>query len=144
LYEVVIMAEKKSKTIKFHYTGRLENGEQFDSSRGRAPLEFEPGKKMIIPGLEKALVKMKKGDKKSVKVKPEEAYGQPKKDLIKEIPKGPIPKEMKLEKGTILYLRTPEGHPLPVKVEEVKKETVVLDMNHPLAGKTLIFDVEIV
>ena len=138
------MTEKKVKKIKFHYTGKLENGEKFDSSEGRAPLEFEPGKNMIIPGLEKALVKMKKGDKKTVTVKSKEGYGEPRKDLIKEIPKGPIPKEMKLEKGTIIYLRTPEGHPFPVKVEEVKDKTVVLDMNHPLAGKTLIFEVEIV
>jgi len=137
------MTKKKAKKIKFHYTGKLENGEKFDSSEGKEPLEFEPGKKMIIPGLEKELVKLKKGDKKSITVKADEAYGQPRKDLVKEIPKGPLPEGMKLEKGTVIYLRTPEGHPFPVKVEDVKEKTVVLDMNHPLAGKTLIFDVEI-
>lgn len=129
---------------KFHYTGKLDSGEKFDSSEGREPLEFEPGKGMIIPGLEKELVKMKKGDKKTITIKAKDAYGEHKKELLKEVPKRPLPKEMKLEKGTVIYLKTPDGQPFPVKVEDVKKETVVLDLNHPLAGKKLIFDVEIV
>ena len=130
--------------MKFHYTGKLETGEKFDSSKGRKPLEFEPGKGMIIPGLEKELVKMKKGDKRTITVEAKDAYGDHKKDLLKEIPKGPLPKEMKLEKDSVIYIKSPDGQPFPVRVDEVKKDTVVLDLNHPLAGKKLIFEVEIV
>jgi FKBP-type peptidyl-prolyl cis-trans isomerase 2 len=133
--------------IKFNYTGKLDNGEVFDTSKHEDhehPIEFEAGKGMIIPGLEKELVKMKKGDKKEIKVKADEAYGQPQDNLIREIPKGPVPEGMKLEKDAVIYLKTPEGHPFPAKIVEVKKETVILDLNHPLAGKDLIFDVEIV
>jgi peptidylprolyl isomerase len=130
--------------MKFHYTGKFESGEVFDSSEGKDPLEFEPGKNMIIPGLEKALVKLKKGDKKTIKVEAKDAYGEHKKELLKEIPKGPVPEGMKLEKGTVLYLKTPDGQPFPVKIEDVKEKTVVVDLNHPLAGKKLVFEVEVV
>jgi FKBP-type peptidyl-prolyl cis-trans isomerase 2 len=133
--------------IKFNYTGKLDNGEVFDTSKHddhQHPIEFEAGKGMIIPGLEKELVKMKKGDKKTIKVKADEAYGQPQETLIRELPKGPVPEGMKLEKDAVIYLKTPQGQPLPAKIVEVKDETVVLDLNHPLAGKDLTFEVEVV
>ncbi len=133
--------------IKFNYTGKLASGEVFDTSKHddhEHPIEFEAGKGMIIPGLEKELVKMKKGDKKTINVKADDAYGQPQEGLVREVPKGPVPEGVELKKDTVLYLKTPEGHPLPAKVVEVKDETVVLDLNHPLAGKDLTFEVEVV
>lgn len=132
--------------IKFNYTGKLDNGEVFDTSKHdehEHPIEFEAGKGMIIPGLEKELVKMKKGDKKTITVKANEAYGQPQDTLVRELPKGPVPEGMTLEPGKVIYLQTPEGQPFPAKIVEVKDETVVLDLNHPLAGKDLTFEVEI-
>ena len=141
------MTEKKVKDgskVKFHYTGKLDSGEVFDSSKERDPLEFECGAGMIIPGLEKEMKGMEKGDKKTIKVKAKDAYGEHNDALQKEVPKGPVPPDLKLEEGSVLYLKTPEGHPVPVKILKVKKETLVLDFNHPLAGKDLTFEVEIV
>ncbi|MBT3721399.1 peptidylprolyl isomerase [archaeon] len=136
-----------AKKIKFNYTGKLDGGEIFDTSMHEEhghPIEFEVGKGTIIPGLEKELISMKKGDKKEILVKADEAYGQPQENLVRELPKGPVPEGMKLEKGAVIYLKTPEGHPFPAKVVEVKEETVLLDLNHPLAGKDLTFEVEVV
>ncbi|MBN2367792.1 peptidylprolyl isomerase [Candidatus Woesearchaeota archaeon] len=141
------MAENKIKEgskVKFHYTGKLTTGEVFDTSENRDALEFIAGKGMIIPGLEKEMMGLKKGDKKTITVKAEDAYGQYNKELEKEVPKGPLPPEMKLEKGAVLYLKSPEGHPIPVRVVDVKEKTIVLDLNHPLAGKDLVFEFEIV
>ncbi|MFH2020696.1 MAG: peptidylprolyl isomerase [archaeon] len=134
---------KDGSTVKFHYIGKLESGEIFDKSEGRPPLEFVVGKGLIIPGLEKEIMGMKAGGKKTVKISSADAYGEPKSELIRELPKGPVPEGMKLEVGTVLYLKTPDGHPIPVTVKEVKGEMVVLDFNHPLSGKNLIFDIEI-
>jgi len=148
-----ITKEKKSETnesitlgkkIKFHYTGKFETGETFDSSLQRHPLEFEVGKGSIIPGLEKQMLNMKRGDKQIITVLPEEAYGVRQEELVREIPKGPVPEGMILEKGAIIYLKTPDGQPFPATIIDVKDTTIILDFNHPLAGKKLIFDVEIV
>ncbi len=135
---------KSGSKIKFHYTGKLKTGELFDKSEGRGPLEVEIGKGMIIPGLEEGISGMKEGEKKEITVEAKDAYGAPRDDMIKEIPKGPIPDDVKLEPGTMLYLRTQQGQPFPAKILEVKDDTVVLDLNHPLAGKDLIFEIEIV
>jgi len=135
---------KEGSKVKFHYKGKLESGEIFDSSNGKAPLEFEAGKRNIIPGLEKELIGMKTGDKKIIQVAPDDAYGKSMSELIREVPKGPMPPGIKLEKGTILYLRTPEGQPVLATVSDIKETSIVLDFNHPLAGKKLIFDVEVV
>ena len=133
----------QNSKVKFHYKGTLKSGDIFDNSEGRDPLEFEVGKGMIIPGLEKEMLGMKKGDKKTITVSAKDAYGEPRNDMVREVPKGPVPEGMKLEKGTVLYLKTPEGQPFPAKVVEVKEETVVLDLNHPLAGQDLTFEVEV-
>jgi len=135
---------KEGSKVKFHYKGTLKSGEVFDNSEGREPLQFEAGKGMIIPGLEKEMMGMKKGDKKKITVKAKDAYGEPKKELIREMPKGPVPEGMKLEKGAVVYLKTPDGQPFPAKIVDVKGETVTVDLNHPLAGQDLTFEVEIV
>lgn len=140
------MAEKTIKQgskVKFNYKGTLKSGEMFDTSEGRDPLEFEAGKGMIIPGLEKEMMGLKKGDKKKISVEANNAYGMPNTELVKEFPKGPVPEGMKLEAGAVIYLKSPEGQPFPAKIIEVKEETVILDLNHPLSGKDLVFEVEI-
>lgn len=134
---------KSGSKVKFHYSGRLESGESFDSSVDRDPLEFVVGNGNIIPGLEKEILKMKKGEKKTITVPAEEAYGPRNEELSREIPKGPLPQGLNLQVGAVLYLKTPDGTPFPATVAEVKEDTVVIDFNHPLAGKTLIFDIEI-
>jgi len=128
--------------VKLHYTLRVD-GKVIESSRGKEPFVFEVGSKQVIPGFEKAVKGMKVGEKKSFKVEPEDAYGQRRKEAIQEVPKERMPKGLEIKPGMTLYAQGPGGHPIPVKVVEVKKDRVVVDFNHPLAGKTLNFDVEI-
>ncbi len=130
--------------VAIHYTGTLENGAVFDSSEGREPLEFTVGSGMIIPGLDKALPGMKVGDKKKVTIAPEEAYGPRHDEAILDVPRADIPAEIPLEVGIQLQMSGPQGQPVPVTVTAVSEETVTLDANHALAGKTLIFDFELV
>ena len=87
---------------------------------------------------------MKKGDKKTITVKAKDAYGEPNPELVREMPKGPVPEGMKLEKGAVVYLKTPDGQPFPARIVDVQEETVKVDLNHPLAGQDLTFEVEIV
>ncbi|SPF75241.1 FKBP-type peptidyl-prolyl cis-trans isomerase SlyD [Aliiroseovarius pelagivivens] len=130
--------------VRIHYTGTLEDGSVFDSSEGRDPLEFEAGSGMIIPGLDKALPGMKVGDKKKVTIAPEEAYGPRHDEAILEVPRADIPAEIPLEVGIQLQMSGPQGQPVPVTVTNLTDDTVTLDANHALAGKTLIFDFEVV
>ena len=114
-----------------------------DSNVGSAPLNFIHGKAQIVPGLEKELTGMKKGDTKHVVVKPEEGYGKIRDDAIREVPIEKIPKESH-KAGAQIQGRTATGRVIQLTVKEVKDKTIVLDYNHPLAGKTLYFDVKIV
>lgn len=139
------MAEVKTgDTVKVHYTGKLLNGEQFDSSEGRDPLEFTVGAGQMIPGFDAALPGMKVGDKKSVNIAAKDAYGEANEEAIIEFPKENVPEDMKLEPGMSLTLSNQEGQPFPVVVKEVKDDVVILDANHFLAGKELVFDIELV
>ncbi|SMR70657.1 peptidylprolyl isomerase [Aliiroseovarius halocynthiae] len=130
--------------VRIHYTGTLEDGSVFDSSEGRDPLEFEVGSGMIIPGLDKALPGMTVGEKKNVTIAPEEAYGPSHAEAILEVPRSDIPAEIPLEVGIQLQMSGPQGQPVPVTVTNLTDDTVTLDANHALAGKTLIFDFEVV
>lgn len=134
---------KKGDKVKVHYTGKLPSGEQFDSSNGRDPLAFTVGEGQMIKGFDEAIPGMEVGDKKTINLKPEEAYGPVNKEAIVEFPKKNIPGNIKVEKGMKLQLQSAEGQPIPVTVTEIKEETVVLDANHELAGKELIFDIEL-
>ncbi|MBT2130374.1 FKBP-type peptidyl-prolyl cis-trans isomerase [Aliiroseovarius lamellibrachiae] len=131
-------------TVRIHYTGTLEDGSIFDSSEGRDPLEFTVGSGMIIPGLDKALPGMSVGEKKKVTIAPEEAYGASQPEAILEVPRAEIPAEIPLEVGMQLQMGGPQGQPIPVTVTNLTDEIATLDANHALAGKTLIFDFEIV
>ncbi|SFA88567.1 peptidylprolyl isomerase [Poseidonocella pacifica] len=139
------MAEAKTgDTVRIHYTGTLRDGTTFDTSDGRDPLEFTVGSGQIIPGLDKAIEGMAVGDKQTVEVPFAEAYGESRPEALQAVPRQEIPAEIPLDPGTQLQVQTPDGQTLPVTVVEVTESEVTLDANHPLAGKDLIFDVELV
>ena len=129
--------------VKVHYTGRLEDGTIFDTSiaEGREPLEVELGLGQLIKGFESGLIDMVEGDKKTIELSVEESYGEPKPEFISEIPKGNVPEGVQV--GESLQGMGPQG-PVNVQVIAVNEDTVTLDANHPLAGKRLIFDLEVV
>ena len=135
---------KKGDMVRVHYTGRLTDGEQFDSSAGREPLEFTLGAGQMIKGFDTGVEGMAVGEKKKISVAPENGYGLRNEEAIIEFPREHIPADMKLEPGMQLTLQNQEGQPVPVVVTEVKEAVVVLDANHFLAGKDIVFDVELV
>lgn len=137
-------AAKPGDTLRIHYTGRLEDGTVFDSSEGRDPLEFTAGSGEIIPGLDKGLIGMAVGDIREVTVPPEEAYGQRHEARIQSVPREAIPDHIPTEPGTQLSVETQDGSTLQVVVSDRTDSHVELDANHPLAGRTLIFDVTLV
>ncbi|SNS97298.1 FKBP-type peptidyl-prolyl cis-trans isomerase [Antarctobacter heliothermus] len=135
---------KSGDTVRIHYTGTLTDGTKFDSSEGRDPLEFTVGEGQIIPGLEQAIPGMAVGDKKTVAVPAENAYGDTNPDARQDVPRAEIPDDIPLDLGTQLQVQAPDGQVLPVTVVAVTEEVVTLDANHPLAGKDLTFDIELV
>lgn len=137
-------AAKYGDKVKVHYTGKLTNGEQFDSSAGRSPLEFTVGAGQMIKGFDSAIPGMEVGHKKTINIAPEDAYGPVNEEAIIEFPKTNIPDSIELKEGLQLQLQSDSGHPVPVVVKEIKENIVVLDANHHLAGKELIFDIELV
>ena len=134
---------KKGDTIKVHYHGKLTDGTTFDSSEGRTPLEFEVGSGMVIPGFDEGVTGMKVGDKKTVHIPAEEAYGAKQEDMFMEFPMNRFPEDMKPEVGMTLNMSNGSGEQFPVIVAEIGDEIVILDANHPLAGQDLIFDLEL-
>lgn len=135
---------KKGDKIKVHYHGKLTNGETFDSSAGREPLEFEVGSGMVIPGFDNGVTGMTVGEKKTVNIPYDEAYGPKNPAMIIEMPKDRFPKDMEIELGMSLGMSDQDGQQFQVTIAEIKEEVVMLDANHPLAGQDLIFDLELV
>lgn len=135
---------KKGDTIKVHYHGKLVDGTTFDSSEGREPLEFEVGSGMVIPGFDDGVTGMAVGDKKTVQIPAEEAYGPKQEDMIMEFPREKFPADMVPEVGMQLNMNNGQGQSFPVVIVEVQETVVILDANHPLAGQDLIFDLELV
>ncbi|EPX85804.1 FKBP-type peptidyl-prolyl cis-trans isomerase [Salipiger mucosus] len=135
---------KTGDTVRIHYTGTLNDGSTFDSSEGRDPLEFTVGSGQIIPGLDKAMTGMEVGEKKVVEVPSEEAYGPVHSEAKQQVPRTEIPDHIPLDIGTQLQVQTPQGQTVQVTVAEVSEAEVTLDANHPLAGKDLTFDIELV
>lgn len=135
---------KSGDTVRIHYKGTLDDGSVFDSSEGRDPLEFTVGTGQIIPGLDEALPGMTVGEKKSVTIEPDKAYGPAHAEARQAVSRDKIPPEVPMEIGIQLEMKTPDGRSIPVRVVEIGEETVTLDANHPLAGKALTFDFEIV
>ncbi len=139
------MAEVKSgDTVKVHYHGKLNDGTTFDSSEGREPLEFEVGSGSVIAGFDNGVTGMKVGDKKTINIPVDEAYGQVQDDLLMEFPLDRFPADMKPEVGMELNMSNGAGQDFPVIITEVRDNSVVLDANHPLAGEDLTFDLELV
>jgi len=134
---------KDGDVVKVHYTGRLTSGEQFDSSAGREPLEFTVGAGQMIKGFDAALPGMLVGDKKTINIAAADAYGERTDEAIIAFPKENVPEDMKLEPGMTLTLSNQMGQPIPVVVLELREDAVILDANHFLAGKELIFDIEL-
>lgn len=135
---------KSGDTVKIHYTGTLDDGTQFDSSKDRDPLEFELGKGQVISGFEKAVEGMEVGDSKSVKIEPDDAYGPRHDQLIQEVPRSALPDEIKPAVGMKLQSRSPDGRITPLTVTAVTDKSVTVDANHELAGERLNFDIELV
>ncbi|MAU52500.1 MAG: peptidylprolyl isomerase [Roseovarius sp.] len=135
---------KPGDTVRIHYTGTLPDGQTFDSSEGREPLEFTVGSGEIIAGLDAALPGMAVGETKTVDVAAEDAYGMPDPAARQAVPRADIPAEIPLDLGTRLQVQTPQGQVMPVTVVEVTESEVVLDANHPLAGRDLTFAIELV
>ena len=135
---------KSGDKVKVHYHGRLVNGETFDSSEGRSPLEFEVGSGMVIKGFDDGVTGMTVGEKKTINIPVDEAYGPKNEEMLIEMPKDRFPKEMEIEIGMPLSMSNGSGQNFQVVVIEIKEDAVVLDANHPLAGQDLIFDLELV
>ena len=135
---------KKGNTIKVHYTGKLEDGTVFDSSEGREPLEFEVGAGRMIKGFDQGVEGMNLNEEKTITIEAAEAYGDIREDLIIDVPKAQLPPDIKPEVGMELVSQQPDGQQIVVTVKEVKPEAIVIDANHKLAGKDLIFDVKVV
>jgi FKBP-type peptidyl-prolyl cis-trans isomerase SlyD len=133
---------KNGSVVSFEYTIFDENGKVIDSSRGKEPVTYTHGQQQIIPGLEKKLSGMEINEEKNVRLPPEEAFGPVDPNGFQEVPKDNIPAE-DLKVGTTVLVRGRQGEDLDLRVHEIRKETVVLDLNHPLAGKTLNFGVKV-
>jgi len=130
--------------VKVHYTGKLDDGTVFDSSEGRDPLQFIVGDGQVIPGFEEAVIGMQPGESKTVKIPADKAYGPHRKDLLAEVDRSEIQDDTELEVGQQLVLQHPSGNLVRVTVIDISETSVIVDANHPLAGKDLTFEIELV
>ena len=140
------MVIKNGSKVKVDYEGRLESGEIFDTSNHgdhSHPLEFVVGQGQVIRGFEEGIKGMEKGEEKEIEILPENAYGQPNPELKKEVPRNLLPKDREPKEGMTLMLSTPQGQQFPAKIEKITEDKIVLDLNHPLAGKKLIFKIKV-
>lgn len=136
------MQAKHSDTVRVHYTGKFTDGEIFDSSIGREPLEFVLGQGMMIAGFEAAVLGMAVGDTRTIQIPPHEAYGNVNPNLVFEIPRQEIPADLPLELGMTLMMHMGDNDEMPVIVKDLTPELVLLDGNHPLAGEDLVFEIK--
>lgn len=135
---------KHGDTVQVHYTGTLDDGTVFDSSANREPLQFTIGAGQIIPGFEDAVIGMKPGDAKSTTIPADQAYGPHNDDMVVMVDRDQFPNHITPEIGQQLQISQPNGQPIVVTVTDVSVESVTLDANHPLAGKDLTFNIELV
>ena len=143
--ELMIMVVKKGDNVKVEYVGSLEDGTIFDASqRHGAPLQFEVGSGQVIAGFDSAVVGMNLGEQKTISIPPEKAYGNHSDDLIIQAPKKDIPENENLKPGFVILAKFPDGSEMPARVIKLEGETVTMDFNHPLAGKTLKFTITVV
>jgi len=131
-------------TVKVHYTGTLDDGTVFDSSQDRDPIEFTLGQKQVIDGFDTAVTGMEVGETRSVSLTPDEAYGQPRDELVGTVDRDRLPEELTPEVGMFLQAQSPDGQVNDVKITDVSDDTITIDANHPLAGQNLHFDLTLV
>ncbi len=135
---------KSGDTVKIHYTGKLEDGRVFDTSTGHEPLQFKIGEGMVIAGFEQAIVSMNKSDSKTTKIQAKDAYGPHLNEMVQSIDRTHFPEHIKPQIGQQLQIPRDDGKDILVKVANVSESSVTLDANHPLAGKDLTFDIQLV
>jgi len=139
------MAAKVGDSVSVHYTGTLDDGTVFDSSSTHGqPLTFKIGEGLVIKGFDEAVMGMNVGDKKKIHIEAKDAYGDPNPELLQQVPRDKLPKDQEPKPGMILGVRAPDGMQFPATITAVTADTVTLDLNHPLAGKALNFDLELV
>ncbi len=134
----------KGSKVSIDYTGKFDDGTVFDTSQGKEPITFTVGGGQVIKGFDDAVVGMKKGEEKKITITPQEGYGERDEKLTQEVPRTVFPPEVKLEKGMGFSFRTPDGQVIHATIKDSTAETVTVDMNHPLAGRNLIFDLKVV
>ncbi|MGJ8713962.1 MULTISPECIES: FKBP-type peptidyl-prolyl cis-trans isomerase [Maribacter] len=135
---------KADDKVVVHYTGKLSNGQIFDSSVDREPLEVKLGQGSLIPGFEKGLLDMAPSDKKTIVIAKEEAYGEKQKELFQTVPKSELPEDMEPKVDMALMATNADGSERQLRVAEVNENDIVVDANHPLAGEDLTFELELV
>ena len=135
---------KPGDKVKVHYTGTLDDSTVFDSSDGREPLEFTIGENQVIAGFEDAVKEMELSQEKTIKIKASDAYGEKNEQLTREVPRSKMPADMKIEVGNQIILKSPAGQQVSAIVTEVTDDKIVIDLNHPLAGKDLTFRIKVV
>jgi len=136
---------KKGDKIKEEYTGSLEDGTIFDSSEKHgAPLEFQVGSGQLIKGFDEAVLGMKKDEEKEIKLEPKDAYGDHNPKFVKDIPREVLPEGQEIQPGMVFMMSLPDGRQMPVRISAVSEENVTVDLNPPLAGKSLVFKIKIV
>lgn len=135
---------ENGNTVKVHYKGTLDSGEVFDSSEGRDPLEFTMGAGQLIPGFEKAIMGLKVGDSTTTNIPSAEAYGEHNPEMTITVPKEQLPEGMEPVVGMQLQLNQENGQPVPCQIAKIEGEEITIDANHPLAGKDLTFEIEVV
>jgi FKBP-type peptidyl-prolyl cis-trans isomerase 2 len=135
---------KTGDTVQVHYTGRLSDGSQFDSSDGREPIQFEVGQGQVIPGFENEVVGLSVGDTKTFTIPAAEAYGLHREDWVVKVPRDQMPAQLELEEGRQLQVKQESGDVAVVTITGLTETEVTLDANHPLAGQDLTFDIELV
>jgi FKBP-type peptidyl-prolyl cis-trans isomerase 2 len=135
---------KKGDKVKIDYTGTLDDGTVFDTSKGKDPLEFEAGSGMVIPGFDKAIIGMKKGEEKEINIPCKEAYGEPNPNAVQKIPRDKLPQDQEPKVGMMLGIGLPNGQQMPAKITKVTAKEITIDVNHPLAGKDLNFKLKVV
>ena len=135
---------RENDVVKVHYTGKLNDGQVFDSSLEREPLQVELGKGQLIPGFEKGLINMAVNEKKTIRIEKQEAYGEVNEALFHKVPKSELPEEIKPEVGMGLVGNNPDGSQQQFRIAKIEAEDIIIDANHPLAGQDLVFDLELI
>jgi FKBP-type peptidyl-prolyl cis-trans isomerase 2 len=134
---------KSGDTVRVHYTGKLEDGTVFDSSVKREPLEFTVGAGQVIPGVEEAVTGMEPGEQKSAQIPPEQAYGPRRDEMVAVVPRDQLPEDLSPNVGQQLSVRQQDGRQFSVTVTDVSPTSITIDANHTLAGKNLVFELEL-